>query len=150
MCLGRLHLFVVVLGMVHGRMVRHEVLKNQHGGELINDRGALLDGHFRVTKDTVGLGRGEPLIPEMNGQLELGAELLGEGRHLFRLDSFCTAHAEWQAHNDFANIIIMDDVVEGREVGTFICAANGLETLGGNAEGIGNGHPNGAGAYVER
>src|SRR5512132_1175220 len=114
----------------------HEALENEDGGELVNGGGSFLDRNLAVAQDTVGLGGGESLIPQVNGQLELGAELLGKGGHLLRLRAGLTAHAQRETDDDLADVVVVNQAPECSEISFLVAATDGLESLGGDPKGV--------------
>src|SRR5947208_16494774 len=85
----------------------------------------------------------------MNWEAELVAEGFGEGAHLFGLRAFGAAHAEREADDDLFDFMFADYLLEGVEVVAFVLAMESFEALGGDAEGVGDGDADAAGADVE-
>jgi len=111
----------------------HPILQNQHRGHAVYGFAALLDGKIGVAQDAVGLARGEPFVPEMHGQAESHAQILGEMLHFFRLSSLISAEAERVADHDFRNLILANNSPELLEIQPLVLAPDGLEPLRSNA-----------------
>ncbi len=121
----------------------HPILEDEDGGELIDDGGALFDGHIGFAEDAIGFDGGQALVPEMDGEIEILLEHGYEFPHLFGLAAFGTAHAEGEAYDEFDDAVLLDYGFEGGKVGSLVLAANGDESLGGIAERVGDGQTNG-------
>src|SRR5438270_5209774 len=85
----------------------------------------------------------------MYRQLVSPAELIGEGGHLFRLRAGGTAEPQRIANHDLLNLVSFDDFIKQREVGAPVLAANGLESLRGDAKRIGDRQTDGPRTDVE-
>jgi hypothetical protein len=129
--------------------VFHEGVEDQHGGHLVHDGGAAADTHVGFAQEAVSLRRGEALVPEVNGELEVAMEFLGKNGGLFGLNALGAAHAKRKSDNKLGNFILINDALESGQVGALIFSANGSETLGGDAERIGDGESDGLGTDVE-
>src|SRR5581483_4094656 len=93
--------------------------------------------------------RRQSLVPKVDRQFEVLAEILGEHLYLFCLDAFGAAHPEWESDNDFLHIIFTDEFVEIVQVVFLVLAMKSLETLGRNPERIGDRDPDAAGSDVQ-
>ncbi len=126
-----------------------ERLKDEYGGQPIHHLAAAADAHLAVAQNAARFGRGKALIPEVNGQLEVASDLLGEPGHPFRLWSHCPAHAQRVADHNLANLILLKHAGQGIKIGALVPAPQGLQALGGDAQRIRNGHADGLRADVE-
>ena len=86
----------------------HPGLKNQSGGHTVYGLAAFLDRQIGFTKQTVGLGRGPALVPEVDGDAEVGVKVVGETAHLLRLRSFGTAKTQRQADDDLSDLVLCE------------------------------------------
>jgi len=127
----------------------HPTLENQDGRHPVDRFGALFDGKFGCAKQAAGFSGGEALVPEMNGELEMLAQVLGEGLDFFGLCAFGSAHAQGKADDDFPHVILTDDAVQVSEVAALVLTLEGFEALGGDAERVGDGDADAAGTDVE-
>ncbi len=90
--------------------VVQERLENEDGRHLVDDLAAAPDAHLSFAQETIGLGGGEALIPKMHGQGKLLAEIAGKGSDFFSLGAGSSAERERQSHDDFANLVLADDL----------------------------------------
>jgi len=74
----------------------HETLQDQHCRKPVHNRTPLLDRKFSLAQQSIGLCRGQALIPKMYRELKTLAQFLREDLHLFRLRAFQSAHAQRQ------------------------------------------------------
>jgi hypothetical protein len=65
------------------------------------------------------------------------------------LDSFRPAHAQGQADDDLYHSIVLDYALKLGQVGALVLALQGFDALGGDSEGVGDGHAYAADANVE-
>lgn len=124
-------------------------MEDEDGGEAVDDFAAALDAGVCGAEDALGFGGGEALVPEVDGEAEVLAQLLGEGGGFFGLATGVAGHVQRVAEDDLFDFELADDVVEGVEVVAAALAADGFEPLRGDAEGVGDGEADGAGAGVE-
>src|SRR5271165_2423466 len=132
-----------------GRTAFHPGLQNQDCGHAVDGLAAFLDGKFGLAQQAVGFGRGETFVPKMNGEAEAFLQVVGEGPHLFRLGSFRAAHAQRESDHDLPYIVVTNHALEVGEVVALVPALESFKTLGGDAEEIGDGDADAAGADVE-
>jgi predicted PurR-regulated permease PerM len=124
-------------------------LEDEHGGHAIHGGGTLGNAEFRLAKQTIGLNRGQALIPKVHRQGKALAEFLGKGRDFFRLPALGAAHPQRVPDDDFADIVVPNGAFEKGEIGSLVLAANGFEALGGYAEGVGHRHADCLGPDIE-
>jgi len=127
----------------------HKGLQDEDGGHAIYRGGAFFDREFGFAEEAVGLDRGEALVPEMDGELELGAEVVGKFFDPDGLSRIGSGEAEGKADDDFGDIVIPDHLCELLEVSTLVAALEGVNALGGDAEQVGDGHADAAVADIE-
>jgi hypothetical protein len=127
----------------------HPVLQDQDGGHLVDDFATALDGHIGLPQQAVGLGGGEALVPKMDGEVEVTAQVFGEGLHFFCAGAFGSAHAEGVSDDDFGDAELVDNFGKSLKIGAFIAAVEGFDALGGDAERVGDGESDAARADVE-
>lgn len=95
------------------------------------------------------MGGGKALVPKMDGQVKMAAEIFGESLHFVRTGAFGAAHAEGIADDDFGHVELVDHVGEGLKIGAFVAALEGFEALSGDAERVRDGESDAAAAHVE-
>ena len=118
----------------------HERLQDEGGGHPIHGGGALFDAGVGFAHQAVGLHRGESLVPEMDGEREAGAEFVGKDSDFFSLRTGDSGETERKSDDDFRNVVVADDARELLEVGPLVATLEGFDTLGGNAQQVGDGH----------
>ena len=144
---------MVVLGRA-GTPVLHwgagiePALQDQHRGHLIDDFTPAADGHVGLSKQSIGLGGGEALIPQVYGQLETPPKLFGELAHLVGLRALRATQSKWKANDDFHHLVVADNLFQLLEIEPFVLPSDGFEPLGRDPEGIGDGYADSLGAYV--
>src|ERR1051326_8354659 len=74
----------------------------------------------------------------MNRKLETLPQLLGELCYLPRLRALFPAHPEGVPEHDFANLVLADRALQPAEIGALVLPFQRLQSLGGNAQRIGN------------
>ncbi len=102
-----------------------------------------------VVEVAVGLGGGEALVPEMDGDGELGAEVFGEGLGLGGLRTLVAGHVERVADDGLGDVVLAEDAGDGLEVRAAAGAMQREERLRGEAEGVGERDADAAVADVE-
>ena len=124
-------------------------LKNQDGGEPIDDFAAAADAHLALAEDAISLCRGETLVPQVNRQRKALAKLFRKLLRALGLDAGASAHVQRKAEDDFCDFELADQVSQGFEVRSLVLPTEGWEALGGKAEGVGNGQADGLGAEIQ-
>jgi hypothetical protein len=102
-----------------------------------------------VVEMAVGLGGGEALVPEVDGEGELGAEVGGEGLGLGGLGALVAGHVEGIADDGLGDLVLAEETGDGLEVRAAAGAVEGEDGLRGEAEGVGEGDADAAVADVE-
>ncbi len=124
-------------------------LEDEDGGDLVDDVLAADGGVAGVVEVAVGLGGGEALVPEVDGEGELGAEVFGECLGLGGLGALVAGHVEGVADDGLGDVVLAEEAGDGLEVGASAGAVEGEDGLGGEAEGVGEGDADAAVADVE-
>ncbi len=124
-------------------------LKDEHGGDLIDDSIAADGGVADVVEMAMGLGGGEALVPEVHDEGELCAELFGEGLRLGGLRALVAGHVERVADDGFQHMVFAEDAGDGLHVRAAMGAVEREEGLRGEAERVGEGDADPAVADVE-
>jgi hypothetical protein len=125
------------------------VLEDEDGGDLVNDLAAGGAGATGGVEVAMRFRGGEALIPEMNGKFEVVTELGGEGLDFGGLRTGVSGGIEREADDDLVEGAEAEQVREVAEVVAAAGAGEGIERLGGDAEGIGDGDADAAVADVE-
>ena len=131
------------------RPLLHPALQDQGCGHAVDGSAPFLDGKFGFAQEAVGFGGSQAFVPKVDGELEVFAEILGKCMNLLGLRAFEARHAEGESDDHLFDVIFADDAIEISEIVLFVLAFQGLKALGGNAEGVGYGEANSAGAYIE-
>ncbi len=140
---------LAVAGLLVGAGVE-EGLQDEDGGELVDDGAAVAAGGVAGGVEmAVGLGGGEALVPEVDGEAEVGAELLGEGLRLGGLWALVAGHVQGIADDGFGGGVLAQDAGDGFHVGAGVGAVQGEERLRGVAERVGDGDADAAVANIE-
>ena len=133
-----------------------EGLEDEHGGDLVDDVFAADSfgvggaGVAKCVEMAVGLGGGEALVPEVDGEAEFGAEGFGEVLGAGGLGALVAGHVEGVADDGFGDGgVPAEDAGDGFEVVPEAGAVEGEEGLGGVAEFVGEGEADAPVAYVE-
>ena len=134
-------------------------LKNEDGGYLVDDvfssyaLGVGGSGVAEGVEVAVSLGGGEALVPEVDREVELGAEGVGEGLGACGLGALVAGHVEGIADDGFGDGVFAQDAGYGFQVVSEPVFATGPvqgeERLGGVAEFVGECEADAAVAYVE-
>lgn len=122
----------------------HPALQDQDGCHAVHGASAFFYREIKLAEEAVGLAGAEPLVPEVDGQGELFAQVFGEELHFFGLNSFGSAQAQGVSDDDLGDFVLADDRFEAREVCTLILAADGFEALRSDSERIGDGEADGS------
>ena len=93
-----------------------EALQNQHGSHLIDDLAMAGGGAARGVEVAMGFGRGEALVPEVDGEGEGGVEGFGEGVGFRGLGADVAGHVERIAEDDGGAAEFAEQAAEGFEV----------------------------------
>ncbi len=124
-------------------------LQDEDSGDLVDDAFPAYSRVAGVVEMTMGLGGGKALVPQVDGEVELFADLFGEGLGLGGLRALIAGHIEGVSDDSLGDGVLAQDAGYGLHVGTAIGAVKGEEGLRGEAEGIGEGDTDAAVAYVE-
>src|SRR4029077_11730441 len=100
----------------------HEALQDQHRCHPVNGLGALLHADLILTQQTVGFSGSEPLIPEVDWELETLPQFFRELGHFLRLCAFLAAHAQRVAQNNFFDLIFADDALQPAKISALVFA----------------------------
>jgi hypothetical protein len=141
--------FLFVAGRLREGMGGEPVLEDEDGGDLVNDLAAGGAGATGGVEVAMRFRGGEALIPEMNGKFEVVTELGGEGLDFGGLRTGVSGGIEREADDDLVEGAEAEQVREVAEVVAAAGAGEGIERLGGDAEGIGDGDADAAVADVE-
>ena len=123
----------MALARFHGLLSAtfHPSLQDQDGGHAVNRLPALFNGKLRLAEQTVGFGRGEPLVPKVDRQFEVPPEFLGKGVDLLCLSAFGPAHPKWKSDHDFFHIELPDHPVKVSEIISFVLPTQCFQALSG-------------------
>jgi hypothetical protein len=135
-------------GMLVGTSLQKR-LQNKDRGHLVDDGFAAHSGMTRLVKVPVGLGRGQPLVPKMDGDGKLRTEFFGEGLRLGRLRALITRHMERVAHDGLGNAMFTQNPSHRFQVSPPVRAVQGEERLRRITQGIGDGEADTAVTDIE-
>ena len=141
--------FLFVVRRLREGMGGEPVLKDEDGGDLVNDLAAGGAGATGGVEVAMRFRGGKALIPEMNGKFEVVTELGGEGLDFGGLRAGISGGIEREADDDLVEGAEAEQVREVAEVVAAAGAGEGIERLGGDAEGIGDGDADAAVTDVE-
>ena len=127
----------------------HPSLQDQDGGHAVDGLAPFFDRKVRFAQQAVGFGGRQALVPEMDRQLEVLAEIVRKRLNLLGLDAFGARHPQRKTNDDLSHPVIANDAVQEREIIFLVLAVKGVQTLGGDAERIRNRDPNAARSNVE-
>jgi hypothetical protein len=127
-----------------------EGLKDQRGGDLIDQGFVLFAGVAGLVEDVVSLAGGQALVPQMNGQAGEGSELGGKGLSFSSARAFVAGQVQRVADDDAGDRESAGEARDGSE--NVARSAAGFERhdgLGGEAEFVGDSDADAFGADVE-
>ena len=126
-----------------------EALQNQYGSHLIDNLAVGGGGASGSLEVAMGFGRGEPLVPEVDGEREGLAEGAGKGAGEGGLGADVAGKMQRIADDDGGAAVFAEETAEGSEVLLRIFADQGEDGLGGEAEFVGDGDTDAAAAEIE-
>ena len=141
-------LFLIIRLFV-GAVGVEETLQNQHGSDLVDDFPVFGKGASGDVEMTVGFGRGEALVPQVDGEGEGFAERLGEGVGSGGLGADVTGHIDGIAEDDGGAAEFAEEAAERFEVLLRVFANQREDGLSGEAERVGDGDADAAAAEIE-
>ena len=101
----------------------------------------------------VGFGGGQALVPQMHGEAELGAQLLGELLRLGRLRALVAGHVQRIADDRLGDGVLAQKARDRLHVGAVAplpaSPVQGEERLRGVAQRVGDGDANAPVAYIK-
>jgi len=111
-------------------------LQNEHGSDLINDlfAGLAVSRVAGIVKLAMGLGGGEPLIPEVDGDAGFCGESSSELLRLGGLGAEIAGHVERIADDNLGAGVLAQQAAEGFHVCATGGAVQGEKRLRGVAE----------------
>lgn len=127
-----------------------ERLQYEHGGHAVHGAGPFLNAKFGFAQHAIGFCRRKPFIPKMYWKIESLAQLFGKLHHLAGLQPVFSAHPQRQAQDNLSHRIVANDALQMSKISAFVLALHGLQTLGGDAQQIGDSQPHAARAVVYR
>jgi hypothetical protein len=139
----------MIIRLFVGAVGVDKALQNQHGSDLVDDLTVARKGASGGVQVAVGFGRGEALVPEVNGERKGLAERFGEGVGSGGLGADVAGHIEGIAEDDGRTAEFAKEAAEGFEVLVRIFADQGEDGLGGEAELVGDGDADTPAAEIE-
>jgi hypothetical protein len=139
----------MIIRLFVGAVGVDKALQNQHRSHLIDDFPVARKRASGGMQVAVGFGRGEALVPEVDGEGEGFAERLGEGVGSGGLGADVAGHIEGIAEDDGRAAVFAEKAAEGFEVLFQVFTDQGEEGLSGEAELVGDGDTDAAGAEIE-
>jgi hypothetical protein len=141
--------YLTIIRLFTGPVGVDKALQNQHGSHLVDDLPVAGQGASGGVQVAVGLGGSEALVPEVDGKGEGSAERLGESVGSGGLGADIAGHIEGIAKDDGGTAVFAQEAAEGFEVQLRIFADQGENGLSGEAELVGDGDADTAGAEIE-
>src|ERR1700757_5240702 len=84
----------------------HPSLQDQDGSHPVDGLTSLLNREIGLPQEPIGLGCGEALVPEMDRQLEVLAEIVGKRLNLLGSDAFGSRHPGGGTKPDFGDAVL--------------------------------------------
>jgi len=139
----------MIIRLFTGAVGVDKALQNQHGSDLVDDFAVTGEGASGGVQVAMSLGRGEALVPEVDGEGEGLAKGFGEGVGSGGLGADVAGHIEGIAEDNGGAAVFAQQAAEGFEVLLRVFADQGKDGLGGEAELVGDGDADAAGAEIE-
>lgn len=124
-------------------------LQDQDGSHSVNHLPTASNAEFRIAQHTVGFGGRQALIPEVDGELEVPAQLFGKLRHFVGLHTFGAAQPQRESDYNFRHLVRFHYLVQVFQVQPLVLAMESLQTLGGQPERIRDRHPDALGTDIQ-
>jgi hypothetical protein len=141
--------YLTIIRLFAGAVGVDKALQNQHGSDLVDDFPVAGQGAPGGVQVAVGLGGSEALVPEVDREGEGLAERLGESVGSGGLGADVAGHIERIAEDDSGAAVFAQEAPQGFEVLLRVFADQGEDGLSGEAELIGDGDADAAGAEIE-
>jgi hypothetical protein len=141
--------YLTIIRLFAGAVGVDKALQNQHGSHLVDDFPMARQGASGSMQVAVGLGGGKTLVPEVDREGEGLAEGLGERVGSGGLGADIAGHIEGIAEDNGGAPVFAQEAAQGFEVLLCVFANQGEDGLGGEAELIGDGDADAAGAEIE-
>ncbi len=117
-----------------------EALQYQHGSHLIDHRAVAGKGAPGGVQVAMGLGRGQPFVPQVYGQGEGFAQRVGKGMGFCGLGADVARHVERIAQHDGRAAVFAEKAAEGFQVRLQVFAEESEDRLRREPQLIGNGN----------
>lgn len=114
-------------------------LQDEDGGDLVDDILSVARGPADGIEMAVGLGGAEALIPQVNGQIEFGAEGVGKFFRGKGARAAVAGEMNRPSHDNFRAGIASQQTPQRAEIVARIGMDEGEQGLGGEAELVGQG-----------
>jgi hypothetical protein len=141
--------YLMIIRLFAGAVGVDKALQNQHGSDLVDDFPMTGKGPPGGMQVAMGLGGGEALVPEVDGEGEGLAERPGKSVRSGGLGANVAGHIEGIAEDDGGAAVFAQQAAKGFKVLLLIFADQGEDGLGGEAEFVGDGDTDAAGAEIE-
>lgn len=112
----------------------HPSLQDQDGGHAVDRLASFLNRKIGLTQQAVGFDGRKALVPEMDRQLEVLAEILRKRLNLLGLDAFSARHPQRETNHDLRDSVVANYPVEKRKVIFLVLAVQRFKALGGDTE----------------
>jgi hypothetical protein len=130
-------------------MCVEEALQYQYGSHLVDDLAMPGKGPSGGVEVAMGFGGGQPLVPEVDGQREGGAQGVGKDLSFRGLGAHIPGHIQRVAEDDGRTPVFAEQAAEGFQVGFRISADQGQNRLRGQPQLIGDGNPDATISEIE-
>ena len=125
-------------------------MQDQDRGHLVDDLAApAARGVASRVQMAVGFGGRQALVPQMHGEAELGAQVLGELLRLGRLRALVAGHVQRIADHRLGYGVLAQDAGDGLHVGAVVRPVQRKERLRGVAQRVGDGDADAPVAHIE-
>jgi len=126
-----------------------ETLQYQHGSHLVDDLAMAGKGPAGSVKVAVGFGRGQALVPEMDGQGKGVTQGVCEGLGPGGLGADVARQIKRMAEDNAGAGVFAEEAAQRFQVGLWVFADQGQDRLGGQAELVGDGDTDAATSEIE-
>jgi len=131
-------------------LLLHERLQDERGGHLVNDSAVFLAGVAGFVQNLMGLARGQPLIPQVDGQTGQRAQFGGKGLSFGGLWTHLAGKMHGIAHHDARDAKPPRQPRQRAQVLAAVVAPfQRQHRLGGKSQFVRHGHADAAIANIE-
>ena len=127
----------------------HPSLEDQDGGHAIHRLASFFNGKIGFAQQAVGFGRGEALVPQVDGEFEMLAQILGKSWIFSAWAPSAPLIPRGRPTTISFTPYCADHSVKVGEVVLLILPVQRIQTLSRHAQRVGNSNSDAAQAYIE-